>query len=130
MFTENSGLKSFFITAAQRIKQAHPDILIAKRTLPYTSRQANPDANAVFEIQVDGKKIVGNGANKRLSNSIGTVFVPMTELGLAVAKARKRRRPATNYGGSGDDTNESVRLEMLMKAKTESAEDWNDYDSI
>lgn len=125
-FTERAGLRSFFLTAAQRIKIAHPDVLIEKKVLPST-RSANekqnnmPDPKAVFEIQVDGRKVVGNAADKKLPSSTGTAFVPMQELGLAISKARKRRRPSTFYG-SGNDPKNSVRLEMLRKAMTENME--------
>ena len=123
IFTENSGLWPFFLTAANRIKMAYPDVLIEKRVLPRAGQGGDnaPDVNSIFEIQVDGRKIAGNGANKKLSNSVGTAFVPMKELELAISRARKRRRPTTFYGKQNENS-EAVRLDMLRKAKIEDSE--------
>ena len=121
LFTENAGLRPFFLTVAQRIKAAHPDVFIEKRVLPRAT-QDTQDMNAIFEIQVDGRKI--NGPNKKLSNNVGTAFIPMTEIAVAISKARKRRRPATFYGldeYDDDAKDAAVRLEMLMRTTKENA---------
>lgn len=120
IYTEKSGLRPFFITAARRIKAAQPDVLIVKRVLPLARPPDRVDSlpghKAVFEIQIDGKRFVSNMSNKRLSNSVSSgtpyVYIPMKELENSLLKARKKKRPATFYG-SGNNPKESVRLEML-----------------
>lgn len=63
------------------------------------------DGEAIFEILVDGKIIVGKGRARRqkvvkvdMSRHARSVFVSMQELDIAISRARRRRRPTTTYG--------------------------------
>ena len=121
--------RPFFLTAAQMIKVAHPDVLVEKREIPHPELAAT---TASFEIQVDGK-VLGMGGRSNSNNSGGAgrsssdnrhagdgkaVFVSMEELGLAISKARKKKRPNTLYGdGGGDNPNKrrAARLDMLKR---------------
>lgn len=112
-YSGESGMKPYFLTVAQRIKEAHPDALLHKVILPkvVSSEGGGPKAweNPIFEVMVDGKVIVPSMGRK--DNHIG-VFVSMQDLDLAMSRARRRRRPSTVYGGK----EENVSLD-LIKAK-------------
>jgi hypothetical protein len=104
-YTADSGLKPYFLTVAQKIKQSHPDVILDKTILP-----AMEDIETTFEVVVDGKVVVGQARKERETIKAGlNVFVSMQEVELAIVRARRRRRPATVYGEDASD----IRLEML-----------------
>ena len=128
-YSAEAGLRPFYLTVANRIKDAHPDALLEKRILPPVSGE-----EAVFEIVVDGKTVIGKKKTKMLkvpsrgsrkggdSDSKGdpddgdgaaapggadiasgrSVFVSMEKLDQELAKARRRRRPNTAYKSRED----------------------------
>eukprot|EP00566_Odontella_aurita_P028327 CAMPEP_0113532170 /NCGR_PEP_ID=MMETSP0015_2-20120614/3904_1 /TAXON_ID=2838 /ORGANISM="Odontella" /LENGTH=187 /DNA_ID=CAMNT_0000431089 /DNA_START=363 /DNA_END=926 /DNA_ORIENTATION=- /assembly_acc=CAM_ASM_000160 len=125
-----SGLRPFFLTFAKKIKTQNPDVIMEQRILPPMEQNEEP----VFEILVDGKLVVGKGQSKkqsvRRSSSSGaqgqedlagglSVFISLEDVSTAIAKSRKRRRPATTYDpdGSGRPKTAAVRLEMLRKSR-------------
>lgn len=113
------GLKPYYLTAAQKIKASHPDVVIEKRILPSISSGGSEAASdsKVFEVLVDEKLVVGNNP-KRSRKGDGSVYVSMQEMDLAISKARRKRRPTTLYG-EDPSNNAGVRLEMLRKSRTE-----------
>lgn len=75
---------------------------------------------ASFDVLVDGKVIagtsqLGKGRKQRLSadSTAGpSVFVSMYDFDLAIAKARRKRRPSTLYG---DEKKKGAMRQMLKK---------------
>jgi hypothetical protein len=53
------GLRPFYLTVADRIKSYHPDVLLERRILPKPGSKAGGD-EAIFEVLVDGKVVVGS----------------------------------------------------------------------
>ena len=111
-YTADAGLKPYFLTVAQKIKQAHPDVILDKTILP---AMEDGDSETTFEVVVDGKVVVGQARKEREPSKAGlNVFVSMQEVELGIVRARRRRRPATVYGEEASD----IRLEML-RSKTQ-----------
>lgn len=88
----------------------------------------------IFEVMVDGKVIIGKhntsiqrlGGDKSMPDLTGglSVFVSMSELDIAISKARRRRRPTTMYG-SKEET--AIRLDMLRRQdEKDDNGSWND----
>ena len=122
----DAGLRPYFLTAAKKIKAGHPDVILERRKLAELDREADPNAEAFFEILVDGKVIVGSqrsrsSRGKKMSNPDGddtSIFVSMQALDLAISRARRRRRPSTTVYGEVDETGggellASMRLDGL-----------------
>lgn len=117
-YTEDSDLRPLYLTAAKRIKDAFPDVLVEKRILPKDGNQ-----RPLFEILVDGKVIVGGRRDKKMhmhDAGRSVIFVSMRELDGAVNKARRKRRPSTLYstnnGEDGDAANDvTLKLQMARK---------------
>ncbi len=114
-------MKPFFLTAAKRIKDAFPDIRLNRVILPKVDvGESNSDsksatAGSIFEILVDGKVVVRTAPGRKMvpqSNEM-TVFVSLYELDVAIARARRRRRPSTVYGEGHDIEDDKSRLETL-----------------
>jgi hypothetical protein len=112
-FTDLPYLKPYYLTFASKLKRSHSDLFIEKRILPVVDGSANP----MFEVLVDGKVVIGGkGRRSRERHVPGgrvdvqntqSVYVSMEQLGHAISKARKKRRPSTLYGGhNGEDTPE------------------------
>lgn len=100
-YSGEAGLKPYFLTAAKKLKASHPDVIIERRILPVIDSESQEEAT--FEIVVDGKVVVGKGRSRKqkvarvdMSNS-KSVFVSMQELDIAIARARRKRRPTTVY---------------------------------
>ena len=114
-YTDDSGLKPYYLTVAKKIKESYPDVRLTKDILPAAEIGENSgEDDAQFEVIVDGKTIVGNqkkGRRERYGSGRGdvSVFVSISELDLAIKRARKKRRPTTVYGEQAS----SLRLEML-----------------
>ena len=110
-------MKPYFLTVAKRIKNDYPDVRVTKDIIPATASIENDrDDDARFEVVVDGKTIVGNqkkGRRERYGSGRGdvSVFVSISELDLAIKRARRKRRPQTVYGEQAN----SLRLEMLRR---------------
>jgi len=122
-YSGSSGLKSMYLTAAAKIKQLHPDVLIIRDIVTEGSDENGTGSqNAgkkVFEILVDGKRVAGDKdlnnsrqkGNNMGMNTSGIVFVSMRELDVAINKSRKKRRPNTVY--------ESERILGVSSANSE-----------
>jgi hypothetical protein len=102
-YTDVPYLRPYFLTVASRLKKCHADILIEKKKLPLVDSNAHP----IFEVLVDGKMVVGAQGSTRQERILAgrvdvdktqSVFISMEQLGTAIAKARKRRRPTNGYG--------------------------------
>jgi len=115
-----SGLRPYFLTAAKRIKESFPDVLIEKLILP--SKEEGGD-DSTFEVLVDGKVVVGkarasrsSGGSASLAGGLRSVFVSLSGLDAAIAKARRKRRPATTVYSDANST----PTEGASKSKTAS----------
>lgn len=106
-FTDVPYLRPYFLTFASRLKKKHSDIIIERNVLPLVESTTQP----IFEVLVDGKTVIGGGSNGRERHILGgrvdvqntqSVFVSMEHLGLAISKARKKRRPTSVYGEDDD----------------------------
>jgi len=102
-YSAESGLKPYYLTVAKRVQDQHPDVLLERIEVSSGTEGGGAEAvegeinQGTFEVLVDGKIVVRT--NQR--SYIGSIFVSMTEMDLAIARARKRRRPSTVYGESG-----------------------------
>jgi hypothetical protein len=100
-----SGLRPYFLTVAKKLKACHPDVVIERRILP-SVEPADGNSEAVFEILVDGKVVIGKKnrtRRQRVSMDLKrsrSVFVSMHELDSALSRAQRRRRPTTTYGST------------------------------
>lgn len=107
-YSNGDGLKPYFLTVAKKIKQSHPDISVDRVLLPTIDTDDN-DREAIFEVLVDGKIVVGKGNTPRRQKvarvdmaRARSVFVSMEEVDLAVSRARRKRRPSTIVYGSDE----------------------------
>jgi hypothetical protein len=109
-YSGGNGLRPYFLTAAKRIKDSFPDIVIEKLILP--SREEGGD-DGTFEVLVDGKVVINRTRANRSSNggggssgsgggsgtsvvaSLKSVFVSLSTVEAAIHKARRRRRPSS-----------------------------------
>ncbi|CAB9498562.1 expressed unknown protein [Seminavis robusta] len=129
-FTDLPYLRPYFLTFANKLKKRHADIIIDKRILPLVVDSTSPP---IFEVLVDGKIVIGNNKKGRSNNNskqekviVGgrvdatntqSVFASMEQLGLAIAKARRRRRPNTLYGGETDESEDSDYYDPYQNLK-------------
>lgn len=134
-YSTQSGLRPFFLTVAKKIKSKYPDVVVEKRILP---NSAEPESS--FEVLVDGKPVVGKSGTKRHARRSGdsdlagglSVYVSMEEIDLAVAKARRKRRPNTTVYSQNEteEMRRGIRLEVLQKkslGRDDTAQHhWND----
>ncbi|GKZ00306.1 hypothetical protein MPSEU_000983500 [Mayamaea pseudoterrestris] len=122
-YSGESGLRPYFLTVAKRLKQSHPDVIVERRILPpaaHVSSETSMEAEATFEVLVDGTMVVGRTRARRakvarvdMSRS-RSVYVSMQELDVAIARARRRRRPSTTvYGDAAAAQSGAMRKEML-----------------
>ena len=105
-YSGDSGLKPYFLTVAKKLKASHPDVMIERRILADVEVG---DEEPTFEVLVDGRIVLGRGKKQKAvdMSKARSVFVSMQELDLAISRARRRRRPATAYGG-GSPNNDAV----------------------
>ncbi|KAG7354575.1 hypothetical protein IV203_003931 [Nitzschia inconspicua] len=123
-YSAESGLKKFFLTAAKRIKDMFPDVILERVILPkvdvgesgFDAKSAF--AGSVFEILVDGKVVFRTAPGRKgtQSNEM-TVFVSMQELDAAISRARRRRRPSTVVYGEDDDLDDDKSRLQVLKDK-------------
>lgn len=95
-------------------------MLIEKLILP--SKEEGGD-DSTFEVLVDGKVVVGkarasrsSGGSASLAGGLRSVFVSLSGLDAAIAKARRKRRPATTVYSDANST----PTEGASKSKTAS----------
>lgn len=67
-YSAEAGLRPFYLTVVNRIKSKHPDALLEKRILPKLGSDASED-EAIFEVVVDGKTVIGKKSKKMLKVS-------------------------------------------------------------
>ena len=110
-FTNFPYLRPYFLTFSSKLKKLHTDIILEQTVLPVV----DPSAQPIFEVYVDGKIVIGGGGSNRERHILGgrvdvqntqSVFVSMEQLGLAILKARRKRRPTALYGEDDDDREE------------------------
>jgi len=131
-YSRESGLKPYYLTVAKRVKDQYPDVLIERIEVSGDGNNGNEvgegeknNSIGTFEVIVDGKIVVRT--DRRAGTHAGSIFVSMTEMDQAIARARKRRRPSTMYGekvvvaGANDDRDVFVksRLEVLKQKAME-----------
>jgi hypothetical protein len=117
-YSGDAGLKPYFLTMAKKIKASHPDVIVERRILPPV---VDGEAST-FEVLVDGKVIIGKSRHRKgggssrgvemPQNTRRSVFVSMSELDLAISRARRKQRPTTAYGG--DDDNETKKTKPWL----------------
>ena len=64
-YSAEAGLRPFYLTVANKIKSTYPDVLLEKRILPPVGSDAGGE-DAIFEVVVDGKTVVGKKKTKML----------------------------------------------------------------
>jgi len=126
-YSASAGLRAFYLTVADKIKNYHPDVLLERRILPKVGDSG--EQGAIFEVLVDGKVIVGkkktmflkvrtssgsgdkgDDEGKRRENLSGevnfaggrSISISMEKLEQELVKARKKRRPSTLYKNKED----------------------------
>jgi len=130
-YSASAGLRPFYLTVADKIKNYHPDVLLERRILPKVGDSG--EQGAIFEVLVDGKVIVGkkktmflkvrtssgssspnkdkgDDEGKRRENLSGevnfaggrSISISMEKLEQELVKARKKRRPSTMYKNKED----------------------------
>lgn len=125
-YSQNAGLRPYFLTVAKKLKASHPDTVIDRRILP----GAEESGEAIFEILVDGKVVVGKSRARRQRISrvdmsrARSVFVSMQELDVAIARARRKRRPSTVYGEG--EPKKTIQLEIKVKKGGGKAREYRD----
>ena len=149
-YSNDPALRPYFLTAAKKIKDENPDVIIEKRLVPLI--EDNKDEDLIFEVLVDDKVVVGKpqckwqGVNRSSSSSRSnnsnyggnnssesmngngekenenikasssrvfglSVYISMSDVNDAIAKARRKRRPSTAYAQTG-----GVGLEILSES--------------
>jgi len=126
-YSQVSGLRSFYLTAAKKITQSNPDVVVKRMILPAVEGESEASSSSLFEVLVDGRVIIGKGRGKwqpvsRNGNGVATsgmsVFISMQEVDAAIAKARRKRRPSTAYvRGAEEGGTPAIRLEMLKAGR-------------
>jgi hypothetical protein len=79
------------------MKNSNPDVLIEKVVLPNNKGFKNKSEDAVFEILVDGKPVLGRSRVREVGDGIWSVYFNRGDLEESIKKARRRRRPETLY---------------------------------
>lgn len=118
-YSKEYGLKPYYLTVAKKVKDEYPDVSI--ESIPLSSEDKDTEGSdsggedkGTFEVRVDGKIVIRNQKGSKES-----IFVSMSEMEHAIARARKRRRPSTVYGEKGTlivDGNATDK-EQLVKAR-------------
>jgi hypothetical protein len=115
-YSENAGLRPYFLTVAKKVKLAHPDVTIERRILPAVDPRngENMSAEATFEVLVNGKIVVGKDGRGRSTKvarvdmkESRSIFVSMHELDLSISRARRKKRPSASLYGLVESSNNS-----------------------
>jgi hypothetical protein len=104
-YSGSSNLRPLFLTAAKKIKAAHPDVVIGRRILP----KIDEEEETVFDISVDGKLVAPKSRARKQKGR--AVFVSMQEMDHAISRARRRRRPSSTYGDDEENRQLQIRLQ-------------------
>lgn len=64
-YSSGAGLRPFYLTVANQIKSAYPDVILEKRILPPVGSDTGGQ-EGVFEVVVDGKTVIGKKNTKLL----------------------------------------------------------------
>ena len=113
-YSSDAALKPYFLTVAKKLKASHPDVIIERRILPKVpdhGSSSSSNEEPTFEIVVDGKVVVGStgkGGRPRKSKLSRqdmqkgrSIFVSMSELDIAICRARRKSRPSSTVYGDG-----------------------------
>lgn len=103
-YSAEAGLRPFYLTVANQIKSAYPDVLLEKRILSPLGSDASPGAEPVFEVVVDGKTVIGKKNGKMLkvtSRSSQTNNADSDDSEKKKGGAEKKKGGAKS--GNGDD---------------------------
>ena len=63
-YSNEPGLRPYFLTTAKKIKDLNPDVIIEKRVIPTLGENDNKDEDLIFEILVDDKVVIGRSQLK------------------------------------------------------------------
>jgi len=121
-YSTESGMKPYYLTVAKRLKDLYPDVIIQPievqsfdgfKTKSGSSGNGNGSstrsvggdggeikndenmASTIFEVIIDGKTVIRKTIRANTQDNSGSIFVKMSEIDVAVTRARKRRRPST-----------------------------------
>lgn len=117
-YTDVPHLKPYYLTFASKLKKLHPDIILEKISMPLVDKTSNP----IFEVLVDGKAIMGGGRTQQGNAGrievakTQSIYVSIPQVSAAIAKARRKKRPDTLYGGIVDEEerlSEGLRSDVL-----------------
>jgi hypothetical protein len=131
IYSGEAGLKPYFLTVAKKLKASFPDVIIERIILPAVDN-ADQKGEATFEVLVDGNVVVGKVKSRKQKVArvdmahARSVFVSMQEVEYSIARARKRRRPASTYGVGAPRVS---RREMLRDNASTSTSDDKTSDS-
>ena len=126
-YSQMDGMRPYFLTLADQIKTAFPDVTIDRQILPY-SQEENTSEDAIFEVIIDGRTIVGKTQSKwqpvrrngtdNMNRAFGmSVFVSMNDVETAIVKARRKKRPSSTIYAQDETMNASMRLEGLKRSE-------------
>ena len=117
------ALRPYFLTVAKKITTAFPDVIIDRQILPYKYEESTAE-DAVFEVIIDGRMIIGKTRSKwqpvrRNGNDVNnrtfgmSVFVSMDDIETAIVKARRKKRPSSTIYAQDESISAGIRLEGL-----------------
>ena len=126
-YSQMEGLRPYFLTLAKEIKTTFPDVTIEREILPYNNEE-NSAEDAVFEVVIDGRTVVGKTQSKwqpvrrngtdNMNRAFGmSVFVSMVDVEAAIVKARRKKRPSSTIYAQDKNIDASIRLEGLKKSE-------------
>eukprot|EP00578_Thalassiosira_sp_NH16_P018210 CAMPEP_0181114272 /NCGR_PEP_ID=MMETSP1071-20121207/20791_1 /TAXON_ID=35127 /ORGANISM="Thalassiosira sp., Strain NH16" /LENGTH=328 /DNA_ID=CAMNT_0023198363 /DNA_START=144 /DNA_END=1131 /DNA_ORIENTATION=- len=100
-YSAEAGLRPFYLTVANQIKSTHPDVLLEKRILPPVGSDAGGE-EAIFEVVVDGKTIIGKKKTKMLKVSSRSTSGSGGEDGKGEVHAKDKGGGSNTKPGSGE----------------------------
>jgi len=161
-YSTESGMKPYYLTVAKRLKDLYPDVIIEPIEVKSfdgfkTTKNNNGNgsstrsvggggvngngqekvdenmASTIFEVIIDEKTIIRKTIRANTHDNSGSIFVKMSEIEMAVTRARKRRRPGpatvysenneatstTSSGGTTSTINLQDQDQLLVKSRFE-----------
>jgi len=159
-YSTESGMKPYYLTVAKRLKDLYPDVVIEPIEVKSfdgfkTTKSNNGNgsstrsvgggangngqekvdenmASTIFEVIIDEKTIIRKTIRANTHDNSGSIFVKMSEIEMAVTRARKRRRPgpatvysenneatSTSSGGTTSTINLQDQDQLLVKSRFE-----------